>query len=129
MIAFVTDADGFEPFPLHLQGFTLKIFVLQKHFGRPTDPGIKAGKRQAAFIFMLLPFGADNTGIDDHVIPRLIVNIHDEEALKYANLRRRKTNPMIVAHRFQHVCCKLLQTLIKASDLARFFAQSGISFN
>ncbi len=129
MIDLMLKGHGLEIFSDHFHRLTLQIEKPYRYPLRSMDPAVVAGYRQAAFLFKLLAFAADNHRVDsDNQLRRLVFRraVEHDQALTDANLGCRQAHPRCRIHGFDHVLGQSLDELIDFGYRLRHLLQHRI---
>ena len=91
---------------LALDPFSFDILSANLYFRRARDLLADVGKTEAAFFFVLLAFAKDDFRIDEYDLLLGVLfeaQVDYRDAFRYADLRRRKTYPVRIVHRLEHI--------------------------
>src|SRR6185503_8825010 len=111
---------------LDLELLSLEIERAHAHARRPLDVAVHVGNRQAAFFgFCRFRIALENFRIDDD--EWTVVDVHDRDAFRAADLRCGETDALGQIHRVEHVLHEGAKLIGDLADRLRLLAQHGIT--
>ena len=121
VIVFVLNRNRQEALGLQLEGLTVLVERPDGDALSSVDVFAYTREREAAFVECGFAFGSDDLGIDeDAQVARLVLaggHIHDEKALRNAELRGGQTDARGRVHRLGHVVDQAVKLRIKDLDV------------
>jgi hypothetical protein len=122
VVDLVAEGAAKKSFATNFELFSSRILGANGDPLRAGDITPKAGQRQAAFLFALLPFGVNDFRIGANELGIGILSetdVNHRDALTNPDLRCGKSHPLRRIHGFKHVHNELLQRIVELLDALR----------
>jgi hypothetical protein len=131
VIDLVLETDRLQLLRLDLQVLPVEVFRAHADALRTLHVGLEVGHREAAFGPDDPTLGVDDLRVHEHEwIPFTIglgpLGVDDDEAHRFADLRRRKPDARLVVHDVQQVGCETLQRVGDLADRLRHALESRV---